>query len=252
VLLASGSTSSWTPTDPVKLLAKVQRRGQKPGGTVIVEDHVARPARTRSAGIDKTAPHRTGRREARISSAPDFASSNGESKVLGHPEDDHTKIVFDELGARQDGPVHLSIPEIVRPDSVCRVVLSALHGFAMRGWTDFRGLVAASDMHEITTRRTFRGLRCVVRARGTIRTALMRSFEEPRGDTVVVDEADLYVAHYLAATGPLEHPMTRRGDPLAADGLGAKVRRGSCCRRSRPGARIQCQKQMSHHRCCPV
>jgi len=72
-------------------------------------------------------------------------------------------------------------------------------------------------------------------------TALMRSFEN-REDTIVVDEP--FYAHYLATTG-LEHPMRDeviRSQPTDWREVVARLLSPLV-----PGARIQFQKQMSHH-----
>jgi predicted methyltransferase len=71
---------SWNKTDPAELLQRLYA-GLKPGGDVakVVDTlHRIDPARVKR----------------------DFATAgfvfDGESKVLAHPEDDHTKLVFDE------------------------------------------------------------------------------------------------------------------------------------------------------------
>jgi predicted methyltransferase len=74
---------SWPPTDPAVLLKELFT-ALKPGAVVVVEDHVA-PANTdTSATVVKR----------------DFAKAgfefDAESRVLAHPEDDHTRLVFDD------------------------------------------------------------------------------------------------------------------------------------------------------------
>lgn len=83
---------SWAGTDPAAFLAKL-RAALKPGGVVVVQDHVA------SAGGD---PAETVDKLHRIDPAlvkRDFARAgfdfDGESAVLAQPDDDHTKLVFD-------------------------------------------------------------------------------------------------------------------------------------------------------------
>jgi predicted methyltransferase len=84
---------SWPATDPMALLAKL-RAALKPGGVVVVEDHVANP------GGD---PHEVVGKLHRIDPAvvrQDFARAgfdfDGQSDVLANPADDHSKLVFDE------------------------------------------------------------------------------------------------------------------------------------------------------------
>jgi len=84
---------SWTPTDPAKLLAKVHA-AVKPGGTVIVEDHVAPAGTDPVAGIDKL--HRIDPAVVKRDFERAGFKFDGESKALAHPEDDHTKIVCDD------------------------------------------------------------------------------------------------------------------------------------------------------------
>ena len=84
---------SWNATDPAELLKRLYA-GLKPGGVVVVQDHVASPGGDVAKVVD--ALHRID--PARVKQ--DFATAgfvfDGESKVLAHPEDDHTKLVFDE------------------------------------------------------------------------------------------------------------------------------------------------------------
>ncbi len=84
---------SWPPTDPQALLRGLMA-ALKPGGVVVVQDHVA------SAGSD---PVETVDKLHRIDPAVvkrDFAQAgfvfDAESRVLAHPADDHTKLVFDD------------------------------------------------------------------------------------------------------------------------------------------------------------
>jgi len=83
---------SWPATDPAALLAKLHA-ALKPGGVIVVQDHVATAGGDVSEVVDKL--HRID--PARVKA--DFARAGfdleAESKVLAHPEDDHTKLVFD-------------------------------------------------------------------------------------------------------------------------------------------------------------
>jgi predicted methyltransferase len=84
---------SWPATDPMLLLSKL-RAALKPGGVVVVEDHVANPGGDPSqvvTDLHRIAPSVVKR---------DFEKAgfvfDGQSDVLANPEDDHTKLVFDE------------------------------------------------------------------------------------------------------------------------------------------------------------
>jgi len=84
---------SWPATDPMVLL-KGLYTALKPGAVVVVEDHVA------SAGVD---PTKSVNKMHRIDPAivkRDFEKAgfafDAESRVLAHPDDDHSKAVFDE------------------------------------------------------------------------------------------------------------------------------------------------------------
>lgn len=84
---------SWPPTDPLLLLGKLYA-ALKPGGVVVVEDHVANPGGEPDkvvADLHRIDPAIVKR---------DFAKAgfrfDGESRVLANPDDDHTKLVFDE------------------------------------------------------------------------------------------------------------------------------------------------------------
>lgn len=84
---------SWPPTDPQLLLAKL-RAALKPGGEIVVQDHVA------TAGGDTAAIVDTLHRIDPAVVKRDFTAAGfefgGESAVLAHPADDHTTLVFDE------------------------------------------------------------------------------------------------------------------------------------------------------------
>ncbi len=87
------SDGSWPATDPMLLLAKLHA-ALKPGGVVVVQDHVA------SAGGDPVATVDGLHRIDPAIVKRDFEKAgfvfDGESPLFAHPEDDHTKLVFDE------------------------------------------------------------------------------------------------------------------------------------------------------------
>jgi predicted methyltransferase len=84
---------SWPATDPKLLLAKLAK-ALKPGGVVLVQDHVARTGADPVDSVDRL--HRIDPAIVKR----DFAAAgfviDGESTALAHPEDDHTRLVFDE------------------------------------------------------------------------------------------------------------------------------------------------------------
>ena len=84
---------SWPATDPMLLLAKLHA-ALKPGGVVVVEDHVANPGGDPSQVV--TDLHRIDPSVVKR----DFKKSgfvfDGQDDVLANPGDDHTKLVFDE------------------------------------------------------------------------------------------------------------------------------------------------------------
>jgi predicted methyltransferase len=84
---------SWPATDPMLLLGKLYA-ALKPGGAVVVEDHVATPGGEPDqvvADLHRIDPSLV---------KGDFEKAgfvlDGESRLLANPEDDHTKLVFDE------------------------------------------------------------------------------------------------------------------------------------------------------------
>jgi predicted methyltransferase len=83
---------SFDATDPKVLLARLFA-ALKPGGVVVVQDHVANPGADPrlDAELHRIDPARARR---------DFEQAgfvfDGSSDVLAHPADDHTKVVFDE------------------------------------------------------------------------------------------------------------------------------------------------------------
>ena len=84
---------SWPATDAAALLKQLHA-ALKPGGVVIVQDHVDVAGADPLVNVDKL--HRID--PARVRS--DFEKAgfqfDGESKALAHPADDHTKQVYDE------------------------------------------------------------------------------------------------------------------------------------------------------------
>jgi predicted methyltransferase len=83
---------TWNRTDPAEMLKRLQA-ALKPGGVVVVQDHVANPGADPrlDAELHRIDPARARR---------DFEQAgfvfDGSSDVLAHPADDHTKVVFDE------------------------------------------------------------------------------------------------------------------------------------------------------------
>ncbi len=84
---------SWPATDPMLLLSKLYA-ALKPGGVVIVEDHVANPGGEPDKVVDSL--HRIDPALVKRDFEKAGFVFDGESRVLAHPDDDHTKLVFDE------------------------------------------------------------------------------------------------------------------------------------------------------------
>jgi predicted methyltransferase len=84
---------SWPPTDPALLLQKLYA-ALKPGAVVLVEDHVANAGGDTSGTVDKL--HRIDPAVVKRDFEKAGFVFDAESKVLAHPDDDHTKLVFDE------------------------------------------------------------------------------------------------------------------------------------------------------------
>ena len=82
----------WPPTDPAQLLAKLHA-ALVPGGVVVVQDHVASPGGDVHEVVDKL--HRIDPAVVKADFAKAGFVLDGESGVLAHPADDHTKLVFD-------------------------------------------------------------------------------------------------------------------------------------------------------------
>lgn len=83
---------SWPPTDPAQLLG-VLHAALKPGGVVVVQDHVAAPGGDTVAIVGKL--HRIDPATVRRDFERAGFAFDGESSLLAHPDDDHTKEVFD-------------------------------------------------------------------------------------------------------------------------------------------------------------
>jgi predicted methyltransferase len=84
---------SWPPTDPALLLAKLHA-ALKPGGVVVVQDHVAVPGGNAAEVVDKL--HRIDPAVVKADFAKAGFGVDAESDVLAHPEDTHAILVFDE------------------------------------------------------------------------------------------------------------------------------------------------------------
>jgi predicted methyltransferase len=66
----------------------------KPGGVVVVEDHVANPGGDPAQVVDSL--HRIDPAVVRRDFEKAGFVFDAESRLLAHPDDDHTKLVFDE------------------------------------------------------------------------------------------------------------------------------------------------------------
>ena len=84
---------SWPPTDPALLLAKLHA-ALKPGGVIVVQDHVAAAGGDTTEVVDKL--HRIDPAVVKADFAKAGFTLDGESDVLAHPDDAHTIMVFDE------------------------------------------------------------------------------------------------------------------------------------------------------------
>ena len=84
---------SWPTTDPALLLAKLYA-ALKPGSAVLVEDHVANAEGDTSATVDKL--HRIDPAVVKRDFEKAGFVFDAESKALAHPDDDHSKLVFDD------------------------------------------------------------------------------------------------------------------------------------------------------------
>jgi predicted methyltransferase len=84
---------TWNRTDPAELLKRLQV-ALKPGGVVVVQDHVAKAGGDTAKVVDEL--HRIDPAVVRAEFERAGFAFDGESKVLAHPEDDHSRLVFDE------------------------------------------------------------------------------------------------------------------------------------------------------------
>jgi predicted methyltransferase len=84
---------SWPPTDPALLLGKLHA-ALKPGGVIVVQDHVATAGGDTAVVVDKL--HRIDPTVVKADFAKAGFTLDGESDVLAHPDDAHTTLVFDE------------------------------------------------------------------------------------------------------------------------------------------------------------
>ena len=84
---------SWPPTDPAVLLAKLHA-ALKPGGVIVVQDHVAVPGGDTAEVVDRL--HRIDPAVVRSDFAKAGFRLDGESDALAHPNDSHTVLVFDD------------------------------------------------------------------------------------------------------------------------------------------------------------
>jgi predicted methyltransferase len=83
----------WPATDAAKLVGMLYAT-LKPGGVVIVQDHVDAAGADPYKGVDKV--HRIDPAVVRRDFEKAGFVFDGESKALAHPDDDHTRLVFDE------------------------------------------------------------------------------------------------------------------------------------------------------------
>ncbi len=83
---------SWSGTDPAAMLARL-RAALKPGGVVVVQDHVATAGGDAADVVDKL--HRIDPALVKRDFARAGFDFDGDNTVLAHPDDDHSKLVFD-------------------------------------------------------------------------------------------------------------------------------------------------------------
>ena len=84
---------SWPATDPMLLLARLYA-ALKPGGVVIAQDHVATPGGDPAKVVDSV--HRIDPALVKRDFEKAGFVLDGESGLLAHPDDDHSKLVFDD------------------------------------------------------------------------------------------------------------------------------------------------------------
>jgi len=83
---------SWPPTDPALMLAQLHA-ALKVGGVVVVQDHVATPGGDTAGVVDTL--HRIDPAVVRRDFERAGFVFDAQSAMLAHPEDDHSKQVFD-------------------------------------------------------------------------------------------------------------------------------------------------------------
>jgi predicted methyltransferase len=83
----------WNRTDPAELLRRLYT-ALKPGGVVVVQDHVARPGGDTASVVGEL--HRIDPAVVRAGFERAGFVFDRASEVLAQPADDHTKLVFDE------------------------------------------------------------------------------------------------------------------------------------------------------------
>ena len=89
---------SWPQTDPEQLLESLYV-GLRPGGVVVVQDHIANPGADPGTTVD--ALHRIGPEVVKRDFARAGFVFDGGSEALRHPQDDHTLSVFDPAVRRR-------------------------------------------------------------------------------------------------------------------------------------------------------
>lgn len=84
---------SWTRTDPDEMLRRLYA-ALKPGGVVVVQDHVANPGGDTAKVVDEL--HRIDPAVVRGAFERAGFKFDRASEILAHPADDHTRLVFDK------------------------------------------------------------------------------------------------------------------------------------------------------------
>ena len=87
------ANGDWAPTDAPKLVEQLYT-AVKPGGVVIVQDHIDVAGKDPLENVDKV--HRIDPAVVKRDFEKAGFKFDGESKALAHPDDDHTKQVYDE------------------------------------------------------------------------------------------------------------------------------------------------------------
>jgi predicted methyltransferase len=84
---------SWNRTDPDEMLRRLYA-ALKPGGVVVVQDHVANPGGDTAKVVDEL--HRIDPAVVRGAFERAGFKFDRASEILAHPADDHTRLVFDK------------------------------------------------------------------------------------------------------------------------------------------------------------